>query len=172
MAFITLDDFRGKYVVAKNSIHVNEKLEQIIEENTLVYLSKVVGVELANLINADLVDGVPVNPDFLELYNPFIIQETNVFFENKIYSSIGMKKMLLGFVYFEIIKASKEEPSLVGGTIAPITENSTQLPISQMANTIFNESVYTAFAIQIKCEREREKYPTYHPTQLYLQTSF
>lgn len=162
MAIITHLDFTGKYVVAKNGIQTPQ-ITETIADNEMKFLSMVLGVELAKLYVADLDEnGVLVSERFQAITDPFQVQESEMLScrNSSILSSVGIKRMLLGFIYFVIVNDKRTAPSFMGGNTKPVTENSEQIIDLKMFD-YHNEAVNSSRAIQEYIYQNRSEYPEY-----------
>jgi hypothetical protein len=91
------DDFgSGEYKVPQNCF---DSIQSYIDKYEKHYLLRLLGADLYDLFVADLVNGVPVDPIYLAIFNEFRIDETGC-----IRISEGIKEMLLQFCYFHIIR--------------------------------------------------------------------
>lgn len=139
---IQQSDFVGKYQLSQNDT-IEDKLEDFIDQFYPDYVREILGATLGNLFIADLdVSGVPTNPIYLEFYNPFEIDDGTI-----IRKSIGMKKIILGFLYYEIARDSNFFNSMSGNR-ATDGENSSFVNMGDPFSTIFNLSVASAWAVQ------------------------
>ena len=68
----------------------------------MYYLTQLLGKTLYDLFVADLVNKVPVTARFLDLYNPFDIDD-----DNCLIHSDGMKEMIMGFIQFFYAREAK-----------------------------------------------------------------
>ncbi len=116
---INTSDFKNQDLYAKYYIPFSssvcgseEKLKGYIERYEKKYLIQLLGVELSKLFIADLVDQVPIDPIYLDIYNSI---EEDLTTGDSAYSSFcgcdrkiictnGMKSMILGFVFFEYMR--------------------------------------------------------------------
>lgn len=151
---INVSDFTGKYALSKG-MFTESKLLEYIERYQDRYLMELLGIELFNSFKNDLVNDVPLSPNFKKIYDPFA-EDVDIlvsrFYRGFSYSGIlisnGMKDMLKGFIYYEYAKDLVNQMTPFGNT-KPQSEN------SDIANTLFsmmynryNESIVTYQAIQ------------------------
>ena len=170
MAIITHLDFIGKYVVAKNGIQTPQ-ITETISDNEMKFLSMVLGVELAKLLVDDIPTGSFPNADrFKYIFLPFQVQR-NTCDGNKVLSSIGIKRMLLGFIYFTIVNDKRTAPSFMGGNTKPVTENSEQTIDLKMFD-YYNEAVDSSRAIQEYIRQNRNEYPEYKGQEIRYNSPF
>lgn len=135
-------DFVGKYELPKN-IFITDKIDKYIAQYEENYLRKLLGVTLFDLFKADVAGFAPVTDIYLNIFNP-IYQDYNT--ELKI--SEGMKKMLLGFLYFEITRDFKFKQTMSGPAVNQ-SETSNIVDLAQ-ANIYgrYNEAVNSYETIQ------------------------
>lgn len=135
-------DFVGKYQLSQGD-QVEDEVESYINKFYPKYVRQILGATLGNAFIADLdVNGVPVDPIYLEFYNPFAIDDNNCIRE-----SIGMKEVILGFLYYEIARDSNFSNSLSGNK-ATLGENSEFVNMRNNISTNYNMSVANALEIQ------------------------
>lgn len=137
---ITSDDFTGKWDLAKSN---EDKIDEYIDEYEEMYLTELLGKDLFDLFKSD-VDPVtlkPTTPIYLNIYNSFT-ENINGF----IYSSEGLKKMLLGFIYFQYVRDNRVKQTM-NGAVDQNTEVSTQSNYTFLYPR-YNQAVVTYAAIQ------------------------
>lgn len=107
------------------------------------YLIKLLGAELYDLFIADLVGGVPASSRFLDIYNPFHVDDNNC-----VRMSEGMKLMTIQFVYFYAVRDLNPKKTATGVVINS-NENSGD-PVYGGYNIVeaYNEGVKNAREIQ------------------------
>lgn len=151
---INVSDFTGKFSLSKGMFS-ESKITDYIERYQDQYLRELLGVELFNSFQNDLVNDVPLSPGFKKIFDPFAedvsIMNTR-FYRGFSFSGIliskGMKDMLKGFIYYEYAKDLVNQMTPFGNT-KPQSENSdiTNTLFSMMYNR-YNESITTFQAIQ------------------------
>lgn len=151
---INVSDFTGKFALSKGMFS-EAKITEYIERYQDRYLTELLGAELFNEFQADLVNDVPLSPNFKKIFDPFtedVDYFVSRFYRGFSYSEIlisnGMKDMLKGFIYYEYAKDLVNQMTPFGNT-KPQSEN------SDIANTLFsmmynryNEAIITYQAIQ------------------------
>ena len=160
---IDTDDFVGKWVIPTDD-YSEERLDDYIntfEKKFLVYL---LGVELFDLFQADLVAQVPVTPIYQSIFNEFYIDDGSCVFHSE-----GMKKMLLGMVYFHYVRDNdiKQTPS---GTYKNTSELANSFPSFNQVVQRWNQSSDSYQAIQWYICDNDATYPEYNG-QLIQHTS-
>jgi hypothetical protein len=139
---IKFTDFVGKYQISQNDENEDE-VESFINKFYPVYVRRILGATLGNAFIANLdPSGVPTNPIYLELYNPFQVDDNNCVRE-----SIGMKEIILGFVYYEIVRDSNSYNGLSGNK-ATLGENSEFVDMKNKLSTVYNDSLLSADQVQ------------------------
>ncbi len=111
---ITSTDFVGKYQVTQNP-KKKAKIESYIENCYRTYIYQILGAVMGKEFIADLEanNGVPIIPKFVELYVPFVFDESNCFIDG-VRESIGMKNIILGLVYLDITRDANFYNSAAG----------------------------------------------------------
>jgi len=129
-----------------------EQLEGYIKRYEKKYINQLLGVDLANLFIADLVDQVPVDPIYLAIYNPIEKDLTNhqnsqIFYSslcncsNKQIETNGMKSLLMGFIFFQYMRDQPFSREFTGVS-RKIAENSENNSFYQWGIAeYYNESV-------------------------------
>lgn len=149
-------DFKGKYKVSQNSY---TELDRYIEKYEDIYLFELFGLELYTLFIADLDTQVPKQPqsaEFKEIYNPLKIMHN----DNPIHS-VGMREMLLGFIYFEYMRDEKYK-STVSGKVTNVSENSREASFTEFnIYDRYNGSVQAYNAIQCFMLINADIYPLF-----------
>ena len=143
--YVNSDDFTGKFAVSQG-LYNTPNIDDYISRYELNYLKELFGVELYNLYYANAngqPNNVPTDARFLKVYNPFTEQSGINMWEMLI--SKGIKDMLIGFIYFEIMRDS----------ITTATANGMQKQKNELSESAYsviyqryNESVKTYQAIQ------------------------
>tara|TARA_R110000772_G_scaffold9622_6_gene31546 strand:+ start:4495 stop:5007 length:513 start_codon:yes stop_codon:yes gene_type:complete len=150
---ITFFDFgKGKFELHKG-MYEQQKIQAYIEKYERLYLIQLLGGQLFNDFVADLNAGVPVSPEYLAVYNPFVYDENNC----DVVISDGMVEMIKGFIYFEYLKDQINQV-WVSGVVAPTGENSNNVStLNQQIYTRYNDAVRIYRAIQrYMCDNSNE----------------
>jgi len=144
---VQISDFTGKYEI-HTGLYDQTKLQDYIDIYEKRYLVELLGATLYNEFISDLDPyNVPISPNFQQIFNSFIEDQTLVL-DNQILISEGIKQMLKGFIYFEYLKDTTNQITPNGLTI-PSNENSTTATtLYSMMYTRYNEAVRTYRAIQ------------------------
>lgn len=142
MGIVINSEFVGKYALNLNQYNI-DKIDLYIEKYEKYYLSHMLGAELYALFIADLdVNNEPQTPIYENIFNSFIRD-----YNSTVSISNGIKEMLLGFIYYEILSDLIVNQTSIGGT-KPKNENSTVMGKNTSITTRFNEAVDTCKAIQ------------------------
>ena len=156
MAIVTSTDFVGEFQISSDKFS-KEKLDLYIARYENLFINRLLGCELAKLFIDDLDNGVPQDPKFVAIFEPFCKQDEC----GNMYESSGMKDMLIGMIYFEFVKNNNSYVS-TGGNKAKKTENSkTAGSLWHNVYARWNLSVKTSVAIQWFICREMATYPEY-----------
>jgi hypothetical protein len=138
---IQISDFQGTeyFLPAQKKGNYQTYLDKYEKK----YLVDLLGAELYGLFIADLVGGVPVTSRFLDIYNPFELDDSC-----SVRKSEGMKLAVIQYVYFYAVRDlnPKKTPT---GVVMNSNENSGD-PVYGGYNIVeaYNESVSNAHEIQ------------------------
>lgn len=135
---VTKSDFVGKYSLVKS---INDKIDVFIEEYEEQILVDLLGQDLFDLFQNDLVAKVPQTDIYLAIYNKFTEYDNNF-----AYTSTGMKKLVLSLIYFEMSRDNSQKNTQVG-TVKNVTEVSESLSPTYLFK-IYNEGIKNYKAIQ------------------------
>jgi len=153
---ITSADFTGENVVATD-VYTEERLNSFIATYEAKLLYELLGIELCDLFVADLVNKVPQTAKYLTIYNAFV-KEVN----DKMYTSDGMKVMLVKWVYFHFVRTQPQTNTIQGNTESDGTINK---PSAMSYTTLvldYNKMIETFKAIQAYIESVKDAdYPTF-----------
>lgn len=174
---IDTEDFKNQDLYAKYYIPFNskvcgseEKLKGYIQQYEKKYLIQMLGVELSKLFIADLVDQIPVDPIYLEIYNPIEKDLTtgNLSYsswcgcQNDILCTRGMKFMMLGFIFFEYMRDQPFSKDLTGVNRGD-SENSREVfPTEWGLYQYYNESISDYQQTQYYIKLNEEDYPLFN----------
>lgn len=160
-AILTLQDFEEGHYRIPTGVNQEEDLQEVIDITEAKYLPELLGVELADLLKADLVAGYPQSPRFVAIFDPFSFQETDCYGKKQIYQSLGMRDLLKGIVYFLYARDTMTRLTDNGAKITR-SENS-ETPSNQKHDSYsrYNRSVDYWRAIQRKIEKDEATYPEY-----------
>ena len=156
---VQISDFTGYYQIAQNC-YGSEQFQSYIDKYEEYYLCKLLGSELKNDLIADLVDGVPQNPEYLEWFDPFcedIVMSCTC--EKKTIQSIGVKNLLTGFIYYEYVSTTHISNTPTGNTVSKVdTSNKVDFIANERdAEKRYNDSVFSFHAVCYKLNNGREK---------------
>jgi hypothetical protein len=144
-------DFKGKFELTLGEF-TSQKLTDYIGRYQNEFTIELLGVELYDLYVAN-----SGNPEFVIIEEPLIFQSNC----GKIYKSLGMKDMLLGFIYFMYGRDLPTQQT-VTGAVKQSNENS--MPPSNVNALLwqrYNESVQSYEAIQAYIRENIDTYPTF-----------
>ena len=148
---ITKSDFVGQFAIPKT---VNDNIDSFILDYEEQYLIDLLGVELFDLFQADLVNRIPQTNIYLAIYNKFT-EAIGSF----VYSSIGMKNMVLGYLYFEITRDNNTK-NTSSGQVNNVIETSVRSGNAMLFKK-HNDSIKTHKVIQTYILDNLDVYPTF-----------
>lgn len=152
------DDFKQ----APNKINFNSyqggDINAFISQHEKAYLSRILGLDFANLFIADLVGGVPINPLYLDIFNPLEVQ-----YRRQIYASNGLVSILKGFIKAEYVKELQLSQDPTGSNVIK-SENSNAIHESFFIG--YNEQIIQGTAIQVYCKQNSTDYPDFSGEKL------
>lgn len=133
---LSIDDFTGEYYIANNP-RANNNITSIIASKENEYLVNLLGIDEAINFTNDLVGGVPVNTNYLTVYNPFEEVVTGCLYgfrrvndSDKIQRSKGLKETIKGLIYYDIISRDNYNHTLTG-VVSNNNDNSTMLTAAE-----------------------------------------
>lgn len=130
-----------------------------------VYLAKMLGAELAQIVIADIGSGsVPTDADLLALYSPFSYDDGGC-----VIQSPGIALIISGFVYWEFMKDGKVTPSQSTGSaqVKAEVKLSGVVPETQIYER-YNEAVYGARAVRSYALKNSDLYPKFNGQEFLL----
>lgn len=154
---ITTEDFEsGKFTISTNkytTTDINDYID-IFERN---YLEDLLGVDLANLFIADLVNGEPQTPIYQDIFNRLSFDS-----DCWVKRSEGIKSMLQAFIWCEYVKDDN-----VRHTISGTVENNQEVSrLVSFRNAQFTErynfAINTYNVIQLYILANEVDYPDYN----------
>jgi len=166
MAFIEASDLAGFYKVPQDTNNTTIST-RVIGEMRDPLIRRIFGAVLGNEIIV-YIDTIPAPPANVEL--DFVINPFQVDLEcGGMIESIGLKKVLLGFIYYQRICDMKTQAESVGGEVRPSTENSSndRLPASKLIQR-YNDSVKSIYSIQEYICKHREDYHDFNGQEFLL----
>jgi hypothetical protein len=159
---LKIEDFaEGDLRIPVNPIQENS-LNELIKTVEDGYLNRLLGVELCALFFVDLdLNGVPQNPLYQEIFNPFFKDVCGYFCD-----SLGMKVMLKNFVYFYWTRGLETKLSTVDVSVS-ISENSinSSLIKSNIVNN-YNIGVDVFTTIRFYLQKNKEDYPEFNGIEI------
>lgn len=165
---LTKEDFKeGKFLIPQNENLCDTQIEKYIERYEKRYLIDLLGVELYNLFITDFgIDNLPINPIYVKIYDELyedINQSDWCICDNKKQiQSRGIKSMLQGFLFFEIMRDFANARTLTG-LVRRKSENADNIENSQFGlYAFYNESISDYKNIQYYIKTNSETYPTFN----------
>jgi hypothetical protein len=135
---ISSSDFVGKYAVPQDSF---SDLDGFIDELEERYLIDLLGFDFYTAFNANLTNGVPVAANYLKIYNKLYVDQGCISIRSE-----GMKKMLLGFMFWEYMRQDKFKAT-TQGIVVNSPDTSKPVPYGALYK-YYNDSVAIYHAIQ------------------------
>jgi hypothetical protein len=176
---VNVADFTGRYLLAKNPHNVGT-IDDVIDLYEKSYIYKILGVELGDLLIADLTGGVPTSPELLVIFNELAFNPTcnelafltdNSTGNEQLFESKGLKNILLGFIYWVIVTEARLQPSQTNGAVQVKVETGTSARnISEIYNR-YNDSVKWVKCIQQYIYDHFEDYPTFKGQKILINYS-
>ena len=176
------DDFIGKYSLSKNSVK-EEFMEEMIDLHEETFLCELLGAELSGLLIADLdANNMPQAQRFKDIWDPFCQDDNSGihyvrivhnnypgefdYFQNinTVRRSLGIRKYLLGKLYYEIVTEGQFAKTTTG-VKKQGSEVSSDIGIQQTyrnGEARWNLSVDTGDTIQWLICDNLEDYPEYN----------
>lgn len=163
--FVSVSDFTGFYQLAKNEYNVTP-IQNYIDEFERPALNDLLGAGLAQLLIDDAGGGSdPSDPELLEIFN-----ELNFDDGCESWHSGGIKKYLLGVIFYNYVMMGRLKPSINGGLAKRKVESAELVDYRPEATTRYQASVKTSRAIQRYICINREKYPDYKGKRILFQS--
>jgi hypothetical protein len=148
---ITKSDFTGVYALATS---ISDKITPYIAEYEEKYLRELLGASLFTLFKADVSSYVPATAKYVTIFNEINSDEFSFLLH-----SDGMKKMVLGFIYYEYITGTTVQHTNTG-LVANVNEISLNSDYS-LAFANYNKSVETYNNIQYYIGQNSSDYPEF-----------
>ena len=158
---IQISDFdAGRFEISYNT-YQEADLQSVIDLIEIEYLANLLGAELYQLFIADLVNGVPQQQRFIDIFEPFILQT-----DCALCQSQGMKEMLKSFIYFHYVRDTYTRQT-TNGVKQTTGENSITLEtVAHDFTNKYNKGVENYHCIQRKICDEESTYPEYEGIKL------
>ena len=172
MILLSTTDFKGgKYDIPdSDGIYTGTYLQQAIDRYEKIYIYKLLGVALGDLIITWLAASrSPANANYVKVVDGFSMDDADC---GGVIVSSGMKEYLKAAIFYEYVKNSllTSQPAV----IQPMAEKSTtQGPGSTMrfAENKFNGVMNTIEAIQYYCELNSSAFPTFNGQEIKVKAS-
>jgi hypothetical protein len=152
---VQISDFKGLYAVSQNSFNTGD-LQSCIDKYEIIYLRDLLGVTLGNSFYADITTpySPPVSANNIILFN-------ELFSDEPLIKSLGIKQMLVSFIYFEFTRNGTSKNTITGNVIQQ-NEVSIQSKWGETSiNQVYNESICTYNYIQEYINYNYTTYPTF-----------
>jgi len=120
MPLVQVSDFKGVFTLRKDE-HSQSIYLGYITTNENKLIREIFGIDLGGQIITYIANNQsPVNPEF-----QFILNEFSYQYGRRILYSAGLKNILCGLIYHEIVTTDNRNPSVNGGLERARTENAT-----------------------------------------------
>lgn len=153
---VNKSDFVGVYQVAQDS-YTGTILDSVINRNEKKLLIQLLGKELFDLFQADLVGGVPQSQIYIDIYN-----EINITYSGCELSSLGMKEYLLGQIYLLYLREIGIKKTTNGAVKAKYESSEVLDGQGYLARLRHNDSIEYGETIQTYIMLNLSDYPTYN----------
>lgn len=151
---IVKTDFTGKYALAQS---IQDQITAFISEYEVKYLSELLGADLYRLFAADVTNYAPVTAKYLTIFNAI-----NEDYNGSVMYSRGMKKMLLGFIWFEYVSQTKYKHTSTG-VVVDSNEVSRDADNSELfMYEMYNSSIDSYKTIQWYIQQHSTDYPNFN----------
>jgi len=152
-----------------------EQLQRYIDKYETIYLQDLLGVDLFNLFKADIVDGEPQTQIYIDIWEAFAYDKSNVSHYSNNYCcydyyvrckgiirSLGMVEMLVALIYSQYLKDQKY-PNTIQGNIGTLPENAEKVNFNEMGWYIRqNEGIDSYHAIQQRILDNKQDYSDFN----------
>lgn len=188
LGIISASDFTGEFAIVVNG-H-DQKLESYIEEKEKGFLYDLLGVELADLLIADLVGGVPQTQIYIDIFNEFAQDKPNSsgitiyfpwgydYFANYLnfckrdnyYHSKGIKYYLKVLIWFNYVRDYIGVAGVNSNGQRRSTNSIDVRYSSPFTANKFNDAIDTARSIQWYIKENDTDYPEFNGS--YMEYTF
>jgi len=148
-------DFENGRIRISQTSESKEDLDNFIAAYEAMYINHLLGITMATDFINDLVDRVPQSEKYLEIYNPFTKE-----IGDHMFTSLGMKEMIKGFIYVDFIAMQPIQNTPLGN-VKNIAEVSEGIDNRIPSAVVYNQSVKTSDAIQYYIEDNSDTYPDF-----------
>ena len=175
---VCTEDFVGQFKIALDGYN-KQNLNDCIAQYEKNYIKQILGEVLGQKFIEDIDNKKPVTQIYIDLYESFYTQPVCYYYtinwelyltKKEIYS-IGMKNVLLSFIYYHYISESQWVDSTVG-TIMAKNEASNVLSFNnnlRVAERKFNGALESVDAIHTKCFQNKDIYPDFNGQKIYVK---
>lgn len=164
MSVLIPADFKGKFLITKNTKNI-DNIQSQIDETEFEIMNELLGPTLL----AEYVIGINnSDPLFEKIRDPFFVDACC----GQDYKSNGIKKMLLGFTFYDYYQTDVITASLTGQQVTKSENSEKEQQLAMMANnSIYNDAVKTFNAIQKYLNQNRVDYPNFKGINIKLLAS-
>lgn len=158
---IVKGDFVAPYALATS---ISDTITAYISEWEEKYLRELLGADLFTIFKADVTTYLPGTAKYVTIFNEINLDECGFLLH-----SDGMKKMLLGFIWYEYVSGTAHQHTNTG-VVADVNEISLNADFS-LAMRQYNKSVETYKAIQYYINKNIRDYPEFKGVNKRLMSS-
>jgi hypothetical protein len=151
------EDFNfGKYAINDADV-TRQSLKEYVKQNEKRFLYELLGVELAELLIADLdADKEPVTDRFIKIFDPLAFN-----WSHRLVMSKGIKEILKGFVYSEFVREQNYKNNINGSSRNLYEQGEVISANSAGITHKYNEAIDSFLAIQLYINENRDDYPEF-----------
>jgi hypothetical protein len=146
-------DFTGKYAL---SLSISDSIDSFIAEYEAVYLRDLLGASLYTLFAADISNNAPQTNKYQSLFN--VIAED---YNKEVIQNRGMKKMLIGFIWWEYVRLNKYKHTGTGVVVDSHEVSREADNTEEFLYSMYNESVRDYKVIQWYINQHLTDYPEF-----------
>lgn len=168
--FLSTTDFTGVYQISNGASSQDAKIDEYITDNQEDFLIDLLGCDLYDLFIADLVNDVPQTQRFIDIFDKFCIDDTVGTGKQK--RSKGIKVMLKGFTYYNIVRDSDFFNTISGNVRNDMSNSSAVSGVEMGINERYNIAVGSYWAIQWFICDNLTDYPEYNGVSKAVITPF
>lgn len=162
MSYLLLTDFAGPHKLAK-STQLNTDLQAFIDTWEETYIRHILGVELGNLLIANLGDPSQ-DARFVVIEDPFQLQPYDNCCGSRIYESRGLRYILTALIYYQYTLKTQARSGQQGMSLNQSETADTLSPraAARKAEAAWNDVLKDIEAIQYYCrDYDPDDYPEY-----------
>lgn len=168
--FLATTDFTGFYQVSNGNAYQDDKINTYIADAQPKFLRDLLGCTLYDLFIADLVNDVPQTQRFIDIFDAFCTDDGNT--NGTQYKSDGIKAMLKGFTYYNIVRDSDFFNTISGNVKNTFSNSLSVTDFEAGTNERYNVALGTYQVIQWYICDNASVYPEYNGMDKEVVTMF